>query len=247
MGAWLGGLLGGSVLGCSLVVVLVIVLVSPPTAMALRQTPTTTTSGCVTCVNPGANAVAASALAIAAHLTQCRQPSDPPGYTWDKCYDAGMPAGAVQYWGAVCPVGTACWPWWQSGALQCVEFVTGAYALAGDELPRAGNAIDFWGLYQGVAGWAEIAVQDAYRGDTPRGWPQAGDLIVWYEAASPLLGHIAVIVQVQLPANGQAGSITYAQANGPAPVQTTLLATDGQVAAYPGSFVVGYIRHVAGH
>ena len=132
-----------------------------------------------------------------------------------------MPKAALTYWNSVCPQGYQCWPYWQSGDVQCVEFVTAAYALGGDPLPRAGNAIDFWNLYHGLSGWAEIGMAAGWNYDnTPPALPQPGDLAVWYNSNAPFLGHIAVVVAVQPPAKGQLGTYTYAEANGPSPLMT---------------------------
>lgn len=198
------------------------------------------------CINPGGSGVAQSALAIAAHLQMCRLSTDPGGYTWDKCYDSAIPQGAITYWRAVCPPGSGCWPYWQSGNLQCVELVTAAYSMAGEPLPLAGNAIDFWSLYSAMPGWIEIPV--APRWGTPglrRGLPEPGDMIVWFNADAPHLGHIAVAVGVAPPTSQQNGTLTFAQANGPAPVAALAIAPDNTVASSPRFYVVGYIRHIS--
>jgi surface antigen len=106
----------------------------------------------------------------------------------------------VAYWNALCH---GC-PEMHSGSLQCVMFVLGAYALAGQPLHVWGNAIDFWSLYQHQPGWQEVPVG--------RGIPQPGDILIWQGGQ---FGHAAVVINVVAPENGQDGSVTVAQANAP--------------------------------
>src|SRR5581483_11688995 len=63
---------------------------------------------------------------------------------------------ARQYWLSTCTVQGQLCPQAQSGNLQCVLFVSAAFALAGDPLPDLGNAVDFWTLYHDRPGWSEI-------------------------------------------------------------------------------------------
>lgn len=150
-----------------------------------------------------------------------------------------------------------------SGNLQCVLFVTAAFALGGDPLPVAGNGEDFWTLYQGRAGWSEI------RAGT--GLPQPGDLMIWRggkhleSGTSVEFGHIAVIVRVIAPSGGQDGSITVAEANmsgnrfphsgASGNFYTLPLHTNWQVDSWPGFVdaqgvsysgyqVIGYLRQL---
>ena len=127
-----------------------------------------------------------AALSIAAHLY-----GNPD--TW---YDAGMPQPVLQFWASACPSGSGCWVDWQEGSLQCVLLVTGAYALAGSPLPAAGNAIDFWSLYQHRPGWLEVP--SATAPPSQRGLPMPGDIMVWYDPP-PLVGHVAIVVGVIPP------------------------------------------------
>lgn len=175
---------------------------------------------------PHAGAVVAAAFAMAAHLH-----GDP-----DVWYDSGFPPAAILFWEQTCP---GCWEW-QNGELQCVMFATAAYGLAADPLPAAGNAIDFWALYHSRPGWFEIPSGASPRGQ--RGLPAPGDLMVWFNSNEPILGHIAVVVGLSPPSGGRSGELTFAEANGPAPIITTELLPDLSVATWPHYTVLGYIR-----
>jgi hypothetical protein len=118
-----------------------------------------------------------------------------------------------------CTVGGQLCPEAQSGNLQCVLFVSAAFALAGDPLPALGNAVDFWTLYQNRAGWSQIGAT-AFP-PAVRGLPRPGDLMVWEggvhleNGKRVAYGHIAIVVRVVPPTSGHDGSITVAQANAP--------------------------------
>jgi len=173
-----------------------------------------------------------AALTIAAHLY-----GNPD--TW---YDAGMPQPVRSFWASVCPAGSGCWVDWQEGSLQCVLLVTGAFALAGSPLPAAGNAIDFWSLYQNRSGWLEVPSATAQ--PSQRGLPMPGDIMVWYDPP-PLVGHVAIVVGVNPPLAGRNGSVTFAEANGPGPVITQTLLPDLSVVTWSNPIpysVLGYIR-----
>jgi hypothetical protein len=160
----------------------------------------------------------------------------------DTWYDRGFPVQALAYWELTCP-GCAVW---QNGDLQCVMFAAAAYGLAGLPLyfgpSGSANAIDFWGLYAGRPGWTEIEAAWATRAQ--RGLPQPGDLMVWDESFAPSEGHMAIVLSVVPPHGGEAGWVTFAEANGPAPIVTEPLLPDLSVATWPGGEVVGYIRSV---
>jgi hypothetical protein len=152
------------------------------------------------------------------------------------------------------------------GNLQCVKFVEGVFVMAHDPLPTHPDAILFWGAYLHRQGWSEIG--STFYPASQRGWPQPGDMIVWAnEDASgyPVLdipadfpGHIAVVVNVQLPdpKHGMAGQVTVAQGNGPGNLNdptyglpgnlyTMPLYQDKRVGTWGGFMVVGYIRQDA--
>ncbi|GER89717.1 hypothetical protein KDW_38790 [Dictyobacter vulcani] len=131
-----------------------------------------------------------------------------------------------------------------SGNLQCVEFVTGAFYLGGMRLPYVGDAITFWPNYAHQPGWVRIA--------TTNGYPQPGDMVIWQGGH---FGHIAIVMAVEKPTSGHAGSVTVAQGNGQgnrwdaAHLQnsgnwyTMSLHQDGTLETWPGYQVLGYIRH----
>lgn len=174
-----------------------------------------------------------AALAIAVHLS-----GNP-----DVWYDSGMPQTVLQFWASACPSGSQCWIDWQEGSLQCVMLVTGSFALAGSLLPAAGNASDFWSLYQGRSGWLEIPSGSAP--PSQRGLPMPGDIMVWWDPP-PAVGHVAIVVGVKPPLAGQNGSVTFAEANGPGPIVTETLLPDLTVVTWPQYTVLGYIRRVGG-
>lgn len=180
------------------------------------------------CINPNGNAIVAVALQMATHLH-----GNP-----DVWYDASFPPAVIAYWEQTCPGCSE----WQNGNLQCVMLALAAYGVAGVHPPAAGNAIAFWSLYANRAGWTEIPAAWAPAGQ--RGLPQPGDWIVWYSAFEPGVGHIAVVVQVTPPSGGQAGDVTFVEANGPGSLVTEPLLPDLTVQTWSGYAVVGYIRHV---
>ena len=201
--------------------------------------PTTTASPVgVSCYPASGNgsSVAMAALSIAAHLF-----GNPD--TW---YDAGMPQPVLQFWATACPSGSGCWADWQEGSLQCVLLVTGAFALAGSPLPVAGNAIDFWSLYQHRPGWLEVP--SAIAPPSERGLPMPGDIMVWYDPP-PLVGHAAIVVGVTPPLAGHNGTIIFAEANGPGPLVTQPVLPDLSVVTWSNPIpysVLGYIRPTGG-
>jgi hypothetical protein len=199
-------------------------------------TPTTTASPSegVSCYPASGNgsSVAVAALSMAAHLY-----GNPD--TW---YDASMPQPVLHFWATTCPARSGCWADWQEGSLQCVLLVTGAFALAGTSLPAAGNAIDFWSLYQHRPGWLEVP--SAIARPSQRGLPMPGDIMVWYDPP-PLVGHVAIVVGVNPPFFGHNGSVTFAEANGPGPIVTQTLLPDLSVVTWSNPIpysVLGYIR-----
>jgi hypothetical protein len=173
-----------------------------------------------------------AALEIAAHLY-----GNP-----DTSYDTSMPQPVLHFWAGACPSGSGCWIDWQEGNLQCVLLVTGAFALAGSPLPVAGNAIDFWSLYQNRPGWLEVP--SAIAPPSQRGLPMPGDIMVWYDPP-PLVGHVAIVVGVNPPLAGHNGSVTFAEANGPGSIVTQTLLPNLSVVTWSNPIpysVLGYIR-----
>jgi CHAP domain len=242
------GALVSAVLAGLLVLVLVVSLLLAPAALIAfgdgggdgYGCPTPTTIGSPTagtqpsstgagtdCINPDGNAIVA--VAMAAHLH-----GNP-----DVWYDSGFPPAVIAYWQQTCP---GCREW-QNGNLQCVMFALAAYGVAGIRPPAAGNAIRFWALYAQRPGWIEIP--SAVAPPEERGLPQPGDWMVWFNVHEPGVGHIAVVIQVHAPFAGQAGSVTFAEANGPGPIVTQTLLPDLTVLTWRNGYsVVGYIRHL---
>ena len=179
------------------------------------------------CISVDGNQVAAEATLIARSLTLCGP------YNQDTCYDNLMPPTVLAYWSTVCPHGSGCFVDWQSGNVQCVLLVVGAYGLAGDPVPVTGNAIDFWPEYANRAGWQEIA--------NGAGVPVPGDMVVYdTPTATPDNGHIAIVVQVT------GNQVEIAEANGPGEFvlgrldSTNHLSFGNQMSGVP----LGYIRHI---
>lgn len=194
---------------------------SPGATMTGQSTPPSCVSG-----GPQAAAVVAAALAMAAHLH-----GNP-----DVWYDASFPQAVLAYWARTCPGCSE----WQNGNLQCVMFVLAAYGVAGLPPPAAGNAVTFWALYAHRPGWIEVPSDAAPPG--LRGLPLPGDMMVWYSALEPNVGHIAIVVGVSPPNAGQPGAITFAEANGPGPLVTEPLLPDLSVQTWNHYTVLGYIR-----
>lgn len=157
--------------------------------------------------------IAGGAISLAAHLNGPLLQS----------YSAGDPfmTSVVAYWQRTCANrdGSLC-VYAQSGNLQCVEFVTGAFSLAHIALPYAPDAHYFWDDYKNLPDWREVAAGT--------GLPQMGDIIVWhswqYDALNKrrieMPGHVAIVVNVVAPQGTLPGRVYFAQAN--APSQTTV-------------------------
>jgi len=186
-------------------------------------------------------------------------------------YDAQDPViqQVLPYWENTCSSGGQLCPEAQSGDLQCVEFVTGAFFLGGDPLPGVANAEDLWTLYQQRAGWSEIPAT-AYP-PSSRGLPSPGDMMVWrggghLEGGQYVeYGHVAVVIAISPPTVTNSGFITVAQGNAPGnrwdvshasdpgnwytmpilpdlSVPTWGAFTDSQGVHYDGYTMLGYIR-----
>ena len=82
-------------------------------------------------------AVVSAALSLVSRLYNCGSADH------TQCYTS-MPQTDIDLWSSACPLSTACYDYWQSGDFQCVTFVTGAFHNAGQDLPDAPNAVDFW-------------------------------------------------------------------------------------------------------
>ena len=204
--------------------------------------------------NERASAVVQAASALQEHLR------GPYANVYDGLTDPFMRV-VTGFWIASCGHNGQLCPEAESGQVQCVMFVTAAFWLAGDPLPRVGNAADFWSLYQGLSGWQEIP-STAFAA-SQRGRPEPGDLMVWQGGT---FGHIAVVLAVASPSDGQDGHVTVAQANeagnrwpplgpgqpnpSPGNVLTLPLHPDRSVTmdglpSFTGYQVLGYLRQVS--
>ncbi|MBA3822289.1 MAG: CHAP domain-containing protein [Ktedonobacterales bacterium] len=206
--------------------------------------------------------VVAWAHTIAAHLTMCGGHWDPnPALRapdFDKCYTTGNATGAMPQ--AVVDFLQKTYPGdasgWASGNFQCVSLVIAAYGLAGLPMPYQGDAVTFWSHYRTLKEWVAIPAGHSPQPGTPGigpGLPQPGDMLVWSHAASTTgaydPGHIAIVLAVTPPTDGQAGSVTFAQANAFAPTASVPLTPqpDLNVLPWPGGdayTALGFIRYL---
>jgi hypothetical protein len=142
---------------------------------------------------------------------------------------------AITYWKQTCQNadGSLCNDA-KSGNLQCVAFVTGVFASIDNTLPYIGDANQFWKLYQGKAGWQEIAA-NAMQANPPA----LGDLLVLTGGSA---GHIAVVVDLQAPVKDQDGYVIVAQANAPAAFEKLTWHANGQIDVWSTYQFQGLIR-----
>jgi len=122
---------------------------------------------------------------------------------------------------------------WGNGNVQCVAFVAGAYQQAGITLPSLSNATDFFANYTNRPGWSAIP--------NGQGLPKAGDIIAM-SGGGQGYGHVAIVTSVIPPQDGKAGSLTIAQSNAPTSQTTLPIASNGQVIAWSGYPIQGFIR-----
>jgi surface antigen len=185
-------------------------------------------------VGDGNQAVVTMALQMADHLHCFPEPVPSldcasPGLSvpMDSWFDAGFPP-QVLAWGQTQCAGC---PSWQNGQFQCVVFVIGAYLESGTPLPVGGeNADQYWDSFAHQPGWIESQI------------PTPGAIMAW---SGGLYGHVSIVLSV----DASHRTITFAQANGQAPVQTLSLRVDGSVDTRSGYWnffsVQGYISPVA--
>jgi hypothetical protein len=212
-----------------------------PAATTASASPTPGLAG--TCVSPDANAVVYWAMQAVPHLYDCGRQG------LDECYDAAFPQPFIDWWLRTCPGCSQ----WQNGNLQCVMLAGAIFGVAGLPLywgpDGMANGIDFWYNYAAYPGWVEIPAAFEPGTLTPtsplaRGLPTPGDLIAWYDRYAPDEGHLAVVVQVVPPQGGQAGSVTFAEANGPGALVRETIGPDLLVQTWSGYAVAGYIRPI---
>ena len=171
--------------------------------------------------------IAAEAIAVASALcgTQTNE-----YYTDDPAMTE-----VIAYWKRACQNadGSLCADA-QSGNLQCVEFVSGVFAMIDDELPYGADANQFWQLYQGKSNWREIPVTSV-----PADAPALGDMMVWSGNAS---GHLAIVVDQQAPTKESDGYIEVAQANAANAFERLTWHTNGQIDSWSSYQLQGFIR-----
>lgn len=132
----------------------------------------------------------------------------------------------VPYWAKSCqnPDGSLC-NLAKPGQLNCVEFVTAAYDMAGDPLPVHPDAETFWTTYQNMSGWQEIPSPSSFPGAAHKD-PSPGDMVIWKggrhvekQADGTMkeveYGHIGVLVSYAPPVGGKDGMVEVAEANAP--------------------------------
>jgi hypothetical protein len=185
----------------------------------------------------GDNAVTLAAKQMAAHLNlDCLKVDPNPDCVGDASFDTGFPATILAWGQSHCPGCLA----WMNNHFQCVSFVLGAYGLF-HPLDWSGNASAFSGLYATPAAVAQ-GYQERLpaRGELPI---SPGDVMAWDGGAH---GHVSIVLGWIPPANGNAGMITFAQANGEKPIQTLPILPTGQVATNDGYWngftVMAYIH-----
>lgn len=240
---WLAVAAAGGGIGGFLIVVVSLIV---PLALLLAvfgnmdtKSPVSTGNPSLSLVNASHNwtgqtnqAVVSRALYLAAAL-YCQGPCGPPDH-YDTWFHTEMVPDVF------C---SECGRWLQ-GDVQCVAFITAAYALAGQPLPswRNMNAIDYYtsGVYAHTPGWEMVS---------PYSLPLPGDMVVLNSPYFQGVGHIVLVVDVQPPHDGKNGYVQFAEANGPGAINQEALSQDTHgnlhMAIWPNYTVETYIRHVA--
>jgi len=215
----------------------------------MTGTPGGNTSFCVSASQIGARVVAwAQAMASALYVNPaCGGHINYPNCydTWYKApgsdYPSGIPAfpqAVIQYGQQVCPGCLA----WANGTYQCVSFVRGAYSQV-YPMRLTANAFDLWAVYATQPGWREIPSASAPLGQ--RGIPRPRDVMVFKDAS---IGHVAIVMSVEMPTATTLGAITFSNANSVSPYTTMPLLPDLTVdtSRWHGYTVWGYIRPSTG-
>jgi hypothetical protein len=230
---------GGGLVGLVIVVVSLVVLLALLLAMFAHQDAKSSASygnPSLSLVNASHNWTGQTNQAVvneALYLATALYNGPPDGYdTW--------------YHAAMIPDVFSCSQcgYWPQGDVQCVAFITAAYALAGQPLPywRNMNAIDYYtsGVYAHAPGWEMIS---------PYSMPLPGDIVVLNSPYFNGVGHVVLVVDVQPPQDGKPGYVQFAQANGPGSINQEPLYQDSHgnlhMAIWPHYTVETYIRHVS--
>ena len=125
----------------------------------------------------------------------------------DTWYTSAFPQAVIRYGQQWCQAHGDCTDW-ANGSYQCVSFVRGAYSQV-DPMKLTNDAFNLWATYQNQPGWQEIPAE-ATADLSQRALPEPGDVMVMKD---PPLGHVAIILTVTPPENGQTGLITFANSN----------------------------------
>ena len=158
---------------------------------------------------------------------------------YDTWYTSAFPPAVIAYGQQWCQAHHDCADW-ANGTYQCVSFVRGAYSQV-YPMTLTNNAFGLWATYQHQPGWQEIPAAAA-ADPMQRGIPEAGDVMVFRDNG---VGHVAIIMSVQLPVDGHNGWIVFANANSSSaydrmPLMPNLLV---DTSAWRGNYVVwGYLR-----
>lgn len=162
----------------------------------------------------------------------------------DTWYTSAFPSEVLTYGHQWCQAhhDTTCADW-ANGTFQCVSFVRGAYSQV-YPMRYSNDAFGLWATYAHLPGWQEIPAA-ATADLAQRFLPEPGDVMVFRDLS---VGHVAIVLSVQPPENGQNGWITFANANSSSaydrmPLLPSLLVDTREWAPSGEDYVVwGYIR-----
>ncbi|HEU5348595.1 MAG TPA: CHAP domain-containing protein [Ktedonobacterales bacterium] len=158
---------------------------------------------------------------------------------YDTWYNDTFPQVVIAYGQQWCQAHDDCFDW-ANGTYQCVSFVRGAYSQV-YPMTLTNNAFALWATYQNQPGWQELP-STAVADPAQRGIPEPGDVMVFKDTG---VGHVAIILSVQLPSNGHNGWVVFANANSSSasdrmPLLPNLLV---DTSAWQGNYAVwGYLR-----
>lgn len=125
----------------------------------------------------------------------------------DTYYTSAFPAPVIAYGREWCQPHNSCADW-ANGSYQCVSFVRGAYSQI-YPMKLTNDAFNLWATYENQPGWQEIPAAAA-PDPMQRGLPAPGDVMVFKDLS---VGHVAIVMEVKPPTNGENGWIEFANAN----------------------------------
>jgi hypothetical protein len=163
--------------------------------------------------------------------------------SFPQCYDTWyhdtFPQAVIAYGQQWCQPHHDCGDW-ANGTYQCVSFVRGAYSQV-YPMTVTNDAFGLWATYRQQPGWQEIPAA-ATSEPAQRGIPEAGDVMVFKDIG---VGHVAIIMSVQLPISGHIGWIVFSNANSSSAYDRMPLRPDLSVdtSEWKGHYAVwGYLR-----